>query len=167
MIMYYGLFDPLIFPRGGYDYYNRAAEEMRKNIKASNRKGKPSSADGMAALQEFYRFFPYPNNGHCGGGTGPLINGNDLFDALVNWVEHGVAPDHIVASQSLSAGATRTRKICKHPDVLVHSGQGSTDDHNNFHCEKRAVDDRELVKADALGKAHGHGHHRGHQHDHD
>ena len=46
----------------------------------------------MAALQEFYRFFPYPNNDHCGGGNGPRIDGGDLFDALVNWVENGVAP---------------------------------------------------------------------------
>ncbi len=149
MIMYYGLFDPLIFPRGAYDYYNRAAERMRA---AHARKGvKPSSAAGMAALQEFYRFFPYPNNGHCGGGSGPLINGNDLFDALVNWVENGVAPEHFVATQNLGGGVSRTRKICKYPDVLVYNGSGSTDDEANFRCEARAVDFPELLEADRLG----------------
>jgi hypothetical protein len=146
MIMYYGLFDPLIFPRGAYDYYNRAADKMRA---AHAKSGvKPSSTAGMAALQEFYRFFPYPNNGHCGGGSGPLINGNDLFDALVNWVENGVAPEHFVATQP----GGRTRKICKYPDVLTYNGSGSTDDQENFYCAPRAVDFPELLEADRLGK---------------
>jgi hypothetical protein len=148
MIMYHGLADPLIFPRGSYDYYNRAAEKMRA---ANAKKGaKPSAAAGMAAVQEFYRFFPYPNNNHCGGGTGPLINGTDLFNALVNWVENGVAPDYIVASQNLGGGQTRTRKICKYPDVLVYNGTGSTDDQANFHCEVRALDFPELLQADQV-----------------
>ena len=150
MIMYYGLFDSLIFPRGGYDYYNRAAEKMRA---AHAKKGvKPSSSAGMAALQEFYRFFPYPNNGHCGRGSGPQINGDDLFDALVNWVENGIAPDYIVATQNLGGDATRTRKICKYPDVLVYDDSGDTDDHNNFYCEEHLQDDPALLAADVLGK---------------
>src|SRR3989449_8459348 len=94
MIMYHGLFDQLIFPRGSYDYYNRAAEKMKgSGLKPT------SAAGGMAALQGFYRFFPYPNNAHCGGGTGPQIDTNVLFDALVNWVEHGIAPDYPVPQQ--------------------------------------------------------------------
>jgi hypothetical protein len=147
MIMYHGLFDQLIFPRGSYDYYNRAAEKMK-----GSGPGRPSAASGMAALRGFYRFFPYPNAFHCAGGTGPQINGNDLFDALVNWVENGIAPDYIVATQNLGGGAIRTRKICKYPDVLVYDGSGSTDDHMNFHCAERLQDDAELLAADALGK---------------
>src|SRR5205809_6619554 len=108
MIMYHGLFDQLIFPRGSYDYYNRAAEKM----KGSGPKP-TSAAGGMAALQEFYRFFPYPNNAHCGGGTGPQIDTNVLFDALVNWVEHGIAPDYVLATQNPGGGVCRTRKIVK------------------------------------------------------
>lgn len=155
MIMYHGLFDSLIFPRGTYDYYNRAAEKTRKS--GSSKKGKWSSASAIAELQKFYRHFPYPNVGHCAGGTGPQPNTNDLFDALVNWVENGVAPDHFVASQNLGGGATRTRKICKYPDTLVYDGQGSADDHNSFRCAARAVDDPRLLRADELGKAKRHG----------
>jgi hypothetical protein len=147
MIMYHGLADQLIFPRGSYDYYNRAAEKMK-----GSGPGKPSGASGMAALQEFYRFFPYPNNAHCGGGAGPQIDTNVLFDALVNWVEHGIAPDSIVATQNLDGGATRTRKICKYPDVLVYNGTGSTDNEASFHCEHRLQDDPGLLGADVLGK---------------
>jgi hypothetical protein len=149
LLMYYGLSDTLIFPRGAYDYYNRAAEKMK-----GSGPGKPSAASGMAALQEFYRFFPYPNNNHCGGAAAPapLINTGVLFNALVDWVENGKAPDYIVASQNLGGGATRTRKICKYPDVLTYNGSGSTDDEANFHCAARAVDFPELLQADTLGK---------------
>jgi len=67
-------------PRGTYHYYN------------SVHRG------DYDETQKFYRFFPYPNSGHCGGGTGPLIDPEALFAVLVNWVEHGVAPDYVVAT---------------------------------------------------------------------
>jgi hypothetical protein len=136
MIMYYGLHDSLIFPRGAYNYYNRVASIM----------------GGISAIQQFYRFFPYPNNGHCGGGAGPAINNTDLFGALVNWVENGLAPDFIVASQNLGGGAMRSRKICKYPDVQIYDGTGSTDDQANFECQLRTADDPALLAADQIAK---------------
>src|SRR5439155_26700276 len=54
MITYHGLSDRLIFPRGTYHYYS----VLQGNYKET---------------QKFYRFFPYPGNGHCGGGAAPLI----------------------------------------------------------------------------------------------
>jgi feruloyl esterase len=134
MITYHGLFDPEIPARNTYSYYNRVAKDNYKDT------------------QEFYRFFPYPNAGHCGGGSGPAIDDAVLLDALVNWVENGVAPDHIVAGQALSGGATRTRKVCKYPDVQVYSGSGSTDDQNNFTCQVRDKDDRFLLELDRLDR---------------
>lgn len=136
MITHHGLADDRIMPRGTYNYYNRAMQVM----------------GGAAATQSFYRFYPYPTNNHCSGGAAPQISSSDLFNALVNWVENGVAPDHIVASQNLGGGAVRTRKICKYPDVQVYNGSGSTDDHTNFHCEVRASDDPTLLAADQLAK---------------
>ena len=150
MIMYHGLFDQLIFPRGSYDYYNRAAEKMSAALAKNG--VKPSAAAGLAALQQFYRFFPYPNVGHCAGGAGPQPDVNALFQALVNWVENGIAPDSIVATQSLGGGAIRTRKICKYPDGLVYNGTGSTDNEASFHCEAHGHDDPGLLGADLLGK---------------
>ena len=79
-------------------------------------------------------------NGHCGGGTGPQINGDMLFSALVNWVENGVAPDFVVGSQNLGGGVTRTRKICMYPNVPVYNGSGSTDDQANFTCQVQNSD---------------------------
>jgi hypothetical protein len=132
MITYHGLADTLIPSRGTYHYYNTVAQ------------------GNYQATQQFYRFFPYPGNGHCGGvgapasaGVGaPLIDGEALFSALVNWVENGVAPDYIVATQtSPPSVAGRTRKICMYPNVQVYNGSGSTEDQASFHCEVRNADD--------------------------
>jgi len=129
MITYHGLSDQLIFPRGTYHYYNSVLQGNDKET------------------QKYYRFFPYPGNGHCGGGNAPLINAEDLFSALVNWVEHGVAPDFIVATQPSLA---RTRKICMYPNVLVYNGSGSTDDQASFQCQEQKKDD--LIDELEIGK---------------
>ena len=52
----------------------------------------------------------------------------------MNWVENGVAPDHLVGTQNLGGGNTRTRKVCKYPNEAVYTGPGSTDDEANFQC---------------------------------
>jgi hypothetical protein len=129
MITYHGLSDQLIFPRGTYHYYNSV---LQGNYKET---------------QEFYRFFPYPGNAHCGGGTGPQIDAEALFSALVNWVENGVEPDYVVAAQPNPA---RTRKICMYPNAPVYNGSGSTDDQANFQCQERKKDD--LIEELEIGK---------------
>jgi hypothetical protein len=121
MITYHGLADQLIFSRGTFHYYNTVAQ------------------GNYAGTQTFYRFFPYPGNGHCGGGNAPQINAEALFSTLVSWVENGVAPDFVVASQTTPVA--RTRKICMYPNVLVYNGSGSPDDQASFHCEVRNADD--------------------------
>ena len=129
MITYHGLSDQLIPPRGTYHYYNSV---LQGNYKET---------------QKFYRYFPYPGNAHCGGGTGPAINGEALFSTLVNWVEHGIEPDYVVASQ---ASPARTRKICMYPNAPVYNGSGSTDDQASFHCEEQKKDD--LIDTLTIGK---------------
>jgi hypothetical protein len=129
MITYHGLGDELIFPRGTFNYYNRVTER----------------AGGLSNVQKFYRFFPYPGGNHCTGDIGqpnaPLINPADLFAALVNWVEHGAAPDSIVAYNNLNpALATVSRPICKYPDKLVFKG-GNTNVAANFICQPQQQDD--------------------------
>jgi hypothetical protein len=138
MIAYHGLSDQVIFPRGTYHYYNSV---LQGNFKET---------------QKFYRFFPYPGNGHCGGvgapataGVGaPLIDAEVLFSALVDWVENGVEPDYIVAAQPTPVA--RTRKICMYPNEPVYNGSGSTDDQANFHCERRNKDG--LIDTLSIGK---------------
>src|SRR5262245_26843267 len=126
MIVYHGLADQLIMPRGTYNYYNRIKDSLEDKL-------------------QYYRFFPYPNAGHCGGAG---LDAEKLFSALVEWVERGVEPDYLVAQVS----STRTRKICKYPDVQVWNRVGSIDDHHSFICQVRRKDDKELLEQDKIDK---------------
>ena len=73
------------------------------------------------------RYARFPNAG--------LVNGTDLFAALVEWVEQGVARDYVVAyNTATDSAATVSRKICKYPNEPVYNGSGSTADQNNCHC---------------------------------
>ena len=112
LITWHGGSDPLILPYGSWEYWGRVFD----------RYGGPANTDS------FFRAFFFPGVGHCGGGAAPQPP--NMFNALVNWVENGVAPDHLVAAQ----GVVRTRKICRYPNEATYSGTGSTDDEANFHC---------------------------------
>jgi hypothetical protein len=158
MIIYHGLADLLIMPRGSYNYYNRATKH----------------AGGLSKVQEFYRFFPYPGNSHCGGNpdqpNAPLIDSSSsgaLFQALVNWVEHAAAPDSIIAYNNANPIlATVSRPICKYPDKLVYKGAGSTNVASSFVCQHESHDElmaeeKTLPDADLVED-----HHDDHDHDH-
>jgi hypothetical protein len=129
LITYHGLADNIIPSRSTYNYYNQVTERQ----------------GSLEQTQKFYRFFPYPGNNHCGGNStqpnAPLINSGDLFTALVNWVEHGQAPEFVLARNGATAAtSTVSRPICKYPDVLTYNGSGPTDDASSFHCEVRQTD---------------------------
>jgi hypothetical protein len=133
MITYHGGADFLIMPRGTYNYYNNVTKAQ----------------GSLGATQSFYRFFPYPGNSHCGGTmfqtNAPLIDSTTnggLFTALVNWVEHGVAPDTIIATNA----AGGTRPICKYPDTLLYNGTGSIFSASSFKCQHQTTD--ELMPAE-------------------
>jgi Tannase and feruloyl esterase len=117
IIHYHSSADPLTNPFSSYNYVTRVFDRY-----------------GVPETQEFLRSFYYPGNGHCGGGTGPQINTQDLFTALQNWVENGTAPDHIVASGTVNGSTPITRPICKYPDESVYGGSGSIYDASNFRC---------------------------------
>jgi hypothetical protein len=73
------------------------------------RHDKEERTEGLRRTQEFARLFLLPGVGHCGGGAGPdSVEGDQLpagvgaiarvaLDPLVQWVEHGTAPDQIIA----------------------------------------------------------------------
>ena len=113
LIQYHGWSDPGVSPRSSVDYYTRVAQRL----------GDPSN---------FYRLFMVPGMQHCVGGPGP-----DHFDALAaleQWVEHGKAPDRIVASHMTGATIDRSRPLCPYPQVAHWTGSGSTDRAENFAC---------------------------------
>ena len=90
-----------------------------------------------------------PGMGHCSGGPGATSFGNagagstpivdakhDVLAALDAWVDKGVAPDSIIASQVVSGEVTMTRPLCTYPKKAVYGGTGSTDVAANFNCKK-------------------------------
>ena len=74
-----------------------------------------------------------PGVGHCGGGNGPQPQA--IFDAVVNWVENGQAPERILAAKTSAGVVTQTRPLCAYPTFARWTGTGSTDDADNFVCE--------------------------------
>ena len=122
LIASYGNLDQIIPSYGHYNYMQRLFAKM----------------GGVSKTQDFYRFYVFPNATHCGGAG---MTTNVLFDALVNWVENGVAPDYVIAQ----VNPTRTRKVCMYPNTPVYNGPGSTDDQASFSCQTNAQDDPALL----------------------
>lgn len=100
-----------------------------------------------AAATDSARLFVVPGMGHVRGG--PATDQYDVVDALVNWVEKGIAPDAIpakargtgsIAAASVNAdvpaswSAGRTRPLCAYPEIAKYKGSGSIEDAANFTC---------------------------------
>ena len=117
LIQYHGWSDPQISPANSVQYYQRVLETI----------------GGVSDVRGSYRLFMAPGMGHCGGGEGP--NTFDMVGALEQWVEHGKAPDQIVASHSTKGVVDRTRPLCPYPQVATYLGHGSIDDAANFACK--------------------------------
>ncbi|MGZ8196274.1 MAG: tannase/feruloyl esterase family alpha/beta hydrolase [Methylosarcina sp.] len=120
LVLWHGYADQLIMPEGTIDYYDEVVNEL---------------GGGYEHTQEFARLFMAPGVRHCGDGTNAGPKPQNLFDSVVNWVEHDVAPETILASKT-TGGVTQTRPLCPYPDVAVYTGQGSTDDSANFECKR-------------------------------
>jgi feruloyl esterase len=114
LILWHGLTDGLIPSQSTVDYYASLAKKDAKATAGS------------------VRMFLMPGVDHCRGGEGP--SDADYLTALEQWVEHGKAPETLVASKPLPGGAKRTRPLCAYPNVAKYSGTGSTDDAANFAC---------------------------------
>jgi hypothetical protein len=115
LLMYFGWADTALPPVMAIDYYLKAV--------ATNGLHTP----------DFFRLFMVPGMFHCRGGVG-----TDRFDAmttLINWVENGVAPASINASQVDKGKVVRSRPLCPYPLVARYSGSGSPDDQANFACK--------------------------------
>lgn len=140
LLTFVGGNDQLIYPRGVINYYRLQA----------SRRGDDDRPD-FDKLQRFYRLFRAPGVGHCGGGVGPQPQ--NLFGALVDWVENGNAPETILATTTAGTPpvVTRSRPLCPYPQTAIYNGSGSTDDAANFHCGGN-LEKKQVVCADALVK---------------
>jgi hypothetical protein len=141
LLTFVGANDQFIYPRGVINYYRTMA------VRYSDDGEKPDFKN----LNKFYRLFRAPGVGHCGfNSMGPVPV--DPFDALVNWVEHGVAPDSLLAAGGSAAPKTgRTRPVCVYPKTAIYNGSGSINDANSFHCGGN-LETPEVVCADVLAR---------------
>lgn len=95
---------------------------------------------GREQTEDFARLFAVPGSGGC---PGFLFNEGDFpaFDAMVQWVEKGQAPEKIIythreaGSGFMSPGKPyRTRPVCAYPKVSKYKGTGDINDAANFTC---------------------------------
>lgn len=140
-ITYHGTADQLIFSRGTINYFER----LHKRYGAQN-------------VDQFARLFMAPGMGHCIGGAGANSFGNvfagppvssdpkhDIFKALVDWVEFGIAPEQIVATKFINdnpaSGVAFTRPLCVFPKVASYKGTGNPTDAGNWACVEGVEND--------------------------
>ena len=129
LVIWHGQADQLIFPRGSINYYERVLTE----------------GGGASHVEDYARLFLAPGVDHCGGGVGP--NPVDPLDALIDWVENGVAPDQIAAAKMQGNQVVRTRPLCAYPKQARWTGTGSTDDASNFACVEVPLDPADITVA--------------------
>jgi feruloyl esterase len=132
IIQYHGWSDPSISPRNSINYFNEVVEHAEHKHRDHD--------DALADTQSYYRLFMAPGMGHCRGGPGLTSFGenggagpasSDMFTALEEWVEHGVAPARVIAT---NLQPTFTRPLCPYPQNAVYVGRGSTNDAGSFEC---------------------------------
>ena len=130
LLTFVGGNDQLIFPRGVINYYRQMAALYGNN---------PNRPD-FTALYDFYRLFRAPGVGHCGGGFTPdgslAPQPQNLFGSLVNWVEHGQAPDQIP-----TAGGKVNRPLCLYPKTALSNGAGGVQCGGNLETPKTVCAD--------------------------
>jgi feruloyl esterase len=141
IIQFHGWADPNIPPQYSLAYFAAVQKSLKRDT------------------SDFYRLFMAPGMRHCNGGVGPAFVGgigdeplpadpeHDWISALEQWVERGVAPERIIATEfkldrpitpmaPIAAGTPvkSTRPLCPYPKVAKYQGRGSTDDASNFAC---------------------------------
>lgn len=142
LITYHGWADAAITPLASIEYYEQVRDFMTKYPDARSDNKKP--------VEDFYRLFMVPGMGHCAGGIGPNRFGNggaispatmndptrDVFAALEQWVEKGVAPDQWIGQGTMvgDTSKTLTRPICQYPKIAQYKGSGDINDAANFSC---------------------------------
>jgi tannase/feruloyl esterase len=157
MILYHGFADPLVSPYRTIWLYRELAERAQE-FRDSDRDRDfdrdrddhdhdfdrdPDSDRDYQEIQENVRLFMVPGMGHCAGGTAP--NSFDTLNTLVDWVENGVAPDSLPATNTLSG---RSMPLCKFPEEADYIG-GPTNLASSWTCDPR---DRRLLTVSSNGK---------------
>jgi feruloyl esterase len=110
MVVWHGLGDPLVMPWFTVAWYDAWVK----------------AAGGLEAAQKTARLFLVPGMDHCGinpNNASIPDTGLDPLTALEAWVEHGVAPDSLLATKRGKDGQTVwQRPICAYPQAAKLTG---------------------------------------------
>ena len=115
LIFFHGLVDDFISPYSSIYYYNR--------LKTRYQPGD---------LADFVRFYTVPGMGHQTGVFNARISSLEVLEA---WVEQGVAPGDMLATDVNEATAGRTRPVCQYPEWPRYDGTGDINAAASFKCE--------------------------------
>jgi len=132
LLLYHGWADPGVSPLETVGYYEKVVAAVTGTEATTPGNETPAFVDRIKDAEDFARLFMVPGMGHCSGGPGP--NSFDAFGPLAAWVEHGRAPEKIVASHIANGTTTFTRPLCPYPMTAHYTGHGSTDQAANFVC---------------------------------
>ena len=136
IVQYHGWDEQTLQPGNSPDYYRRVVAAM-----------------GAGNTEDFYRLFMVPGMTHCYFGAGASSFGgvgqqipptrdalHDIQAALEQWVEHGTAPNTLIATKYVDEAAQSTtvkltRTLCPHP-LVAHYKSGNPNDAASFVCTK-------------------------------
>ncbi|MEI9963991.1 MAG: tannase/feruloyl esterase family alpha/beta hydrolase [Caulobacteraceae bacterium] len=114
LIVYHGWADQGVSPLATLDYYAKVTAD----------------GGGIDKVRDWFRVFMVPGMFHCRGGDAP--NTFDMLSAAVAWVEHGKAPDQVIATESKDGKVVRTRPLAPYPQVARYTGSGDVNDAANW-----------------------------------
>ncbi len=114
LIIWHGWADPALPAQATVDYYRQVLAHD------------PDAAN-------YCRLFMVPGCLHCGGGPG--ATDVDWLSAIVDWVEHGKAPDRVIASKKTRGKLVMTRPLYPYPQVAIYKGTGDPDRADSFEPE--------------------------------
>lgn len=140
LILWHGLYDQLLPPEPLIDYYEKMLQVTSASL---------ASGPSTRKVEDSVQLFTAVGVSHCFGGAGPsTFDGLSVLDA---WVEQGMKPTRIVATQpppelaamiSTMMGDlprqtpdTLTRPFCPWPELPRYSGEGDVNDSGNFVCQ--------------------------------
>ena len=124
LILMHGLADGLVSTNATIDYYRRLQAAM-----------------GNPTVKSFVRFYTIPGLGHVLGAPSRGDPTNSGFYAAWNplaaleaWVEKGVAPGTLLATDAAGPHRGRTRPVCQYPGWPHYLGSGDVNSAASFTC---------------------------------
>jgi hypothetical protein len=83
-------------------------------------------ARGVEKTKSFWKLYLVPGAGHGGGGLSAWPANEEVFNAMVDWVENGIEPAAVIGSRNANVDANylaaRTRPSCPYPEVARWNG---------------------------------------------